>query len=145
MLYFKKKVFIYRLSQGSVAALTFPLDVASGDNSLVAECRLERTLWWPLLLQSTGSWAHRLQQPQFPGSSKQAQQLWHTGLAAPRLVRCSLTGVKPVSPALAGRLSPAEPPGEQAPLYCSNINWLQSIFFDFRQLRHIIINQISSS
>ena len=55
MLYFKKKVFIYRLSQGSVAALTFPLDVASGDNSLVAECRLERTLWWPLLLRSTGS------------------------------------------------------------------------------------------
>ena len=52
-----------------------------------------------LLLQSTGSRAHRLHQLRLPRFRAQAQQLWYTGLAAPWHVGSYQTGVKPVSPA----------------------------------------------
>ena len=42
----------------------------------------------------------------------QAQQLWLTGLGAPRHVGSTQTGLKPVCPALAGRFSTTAPPGK---------------------------------
>ena len=46
---------------------------------------------WLLLLQSVGSRALGLQQPQLPGSRAQAQRLWGTGLVAPQHVGSSRT------------------------------------------------------
>ena len=46
------------------------------------------------------------------GSRAQAQQLWRTGPAAPWHVGSSGPGIKPVSPALAGRLLSTAPPGK---------------------------------
>ena len=52
------------------------------------------SLWWLLLLRSTGSrrtCGMRAQQLWLTGSRAQAQQLWHTGLVAPRHVGSSWT------------------------------------------------------
>ena len=46
----------------------------------------------------------------------QAQQLWLTGLVAPRHVGSPRPGLEPMSPALAGRFSTTAPPGK--PLVC---------------------------
>ena len=55
----------------------FSLVVARRGSSLVAAHRL--SLQWLLLLQSTGSRAHSLQQLRLTASKAQAQYLWHTG------------------------------------------------------------------
>ena len=62
------------------------LVLVGGGSSPVAVCRF--LVWWHLSLWSTGSRACRL------------QQLWPVGLAAPRHVEPSWTGIKPLAPAL---------------------------------------------
>ena len=54
-----------------IAACRLSPGAASGSYSLVAI--LELSLWWPLLLESMGSRALRLQELQFLGSKAQAQ------------------------------------------------------------------------
>ena len=77
-----------------IAAWAFSLVGAGRGHSLV-QCR-DFSLWWPLWLQTMGSEMHRL------------QQLWLTRLVAPQKWGLPKPGVKPMSPALAGK----EPPGE---------------------------------
>ena len=57
---------------------------------------------WPLLLWGMGPRACRLQELRCPGLWSKAQQLWHTGSAAPQYAASSQTGDRTMSPALAG-------------------------------------------
>ena len=65
----------------------FSLVVASEGYSLVA--MLGFLLQWLLLWWSPGSRAWGLQELRLPGPRAQAQELWHTGLVAPRHVGSS--------------------------------------------------------
>ena len=58
------------------------------------------SMWWFLFLQSTGSRVCRL------------QSLWSRGLIAPWHAESSGSGIKPMSPALAGEFSFTVPPGK---------------------------------
>ena len=58
---------------------------------------------------SCPTWALQLG---FPDSRAQAQQLWCTGLVLLSHVGSSWTGIKSMSPALAGRFFTTEPPGK---------------------------------
>ena len=92
-------IFIYLSTFGCVGSLLLR------GLSLVAASGGYSSLWcagfslrWLLLLWSTGSrrvgfssGGMRAQQLQLAGSRTQAQQLWHTGLAAPRHVGSSQT------------------------------------------------------
>ena len=81
----------------------FSLVALNGAYSPVAVCRL-------LLLQSTSSRAHGLQQLRLPGSRAQPQLLWHVGLVAPRHVRSSRTRDRtPVSCISSGFFFTTEP------------------------------------
>ena len=57
-----------------------------------------------LLLQSSGC--------RHAGSRLQAQKLWCTGLVTPQHVGSTLTGIKPMSPVLAGGFLTTGPPGK---------------------------------
>ena len=70
------------------------------------------SLQWLLLLWSTGS-----RHVGFSSCGTQAQQLWCTGLVAPRHVGSSHTRVEPVSPALAGGFLTTAPPGKSSIIY----------------------------
>ena len=77
------------------------------------------SLWWLLLLRSTGSrhvgfssCGTRAQQLWLTGSRAQAQQLWHTGLVALWHEGSSWTRAQIVSPALAGGFLTTAPPGK---------------------------------
>ena len=50
---------------------------------------------------------------------RQAQQLWCSGSVAPRYVGSSRSGIKPVSPALAGGFFTTEPPGRPSVQFSS--------------------------
>ena len=58
------------------------------------------SMWWFLFLQSTGSRVCRL------------HSLWSRGLIAPWHAESSGSGIKPMSPALAGEFSFTVPPGK---------------------------------
>ena len=75
------------------------------------------------LVEEHRLYVHRLQQLWLESSRAQAQQLWHTGLVAPRScgTRAQLLrsmwdlpgpGLEPVSPALAGGFLTTAPPGK---------------------------------
>ena len=78
------------------------------------------SLWWLLLLQSTGSRVQSFQQLQrmgwvvlLPDSRAWAQYLWHTGLVSRGHVETSWTReLEPVSSALVGRFLSTAPPGK---------------------------------
>ena len=65
------------------------------------------SLWWLLLLRSTGS-----RHMGFSSCGTWAQQLWCMGLAARGMWDLRTPGLKPVSPALAGRFLTTAPPGK---------------------------------
>ena len=103
-----KYTFIYCFHQYAASISIFPLDtsisiffnlfiyVCAGflllhrlfsscdEQGLLCRCSTQASfsLWWLLLLQSTDSRLHRLQQFWLPGSRAQAQQLWCADLAA---------------------------------------------------------------
>ena len=106
--------------------------VAAHGLSLVAASRGYSLLWcvgfsmpWLLLFRSTvsrrvgfsscGTWAQQLW---LAGSRARAQQLWCTGFVAPRHVDLPGPGIKPVSPALAGRFLITRPPGKSSLFTC---------------------------
>ena len=70
------------------------------------------SLWWLLLVQSTGPAAHELQQLRLAGSRAQAQQLWCTGLVALSQVEYSRTRNPTGVPALAGEFLTSGSPGK---------------------------------
>ena len=71
------------------------------------------SLWWLVVLWSTGSRVHGLQSLHLLGSRAQTQSLCHKGLvAAWHLCHLPGSGREHVSPALAGRFFTTEPPGK---------------------------------
>ena len=115
-LFFKNKfylfiyLFIYLwLCWVFVAARRLSLVVVSGSCSLLWCAGF--SLRWLLLLQSTGSrrtgfssCGMRAQQLRLAGSRAQTQQLWHTGLVAPRHVGSSWTRNQTCDPCIGRRI-----------------------------------------
>ena len=92
-----------------VAACGLSQVAASRGYSLI--WRTGFSLQWLLLLRSTGSREHGL------------QELWHTDLVAWRHVRSSRPGIKPVSPALTGGFLTTGPPGKSKTSYKHYTEW----------------------
>ena len=110
-------LFIFGCVGSLVLRAVFSLVLASGGCSSLRCTGF--SLQWLLLLQSTGSrcvgsssCGTRSQQLCLVGSRAQVQQLWHTGLAAPRHVGSFRTRARTrvPSPALTGRFSTTAPP-----------------------------------
>ena len=98
--HFFKKFIYFRLRWVFVAVCRLSLVVASGGYSSLLCAGF--SLWWLLLLQSTGfsscgTWAQQLW---LAGSRAQAQQLWHTGLVAPWHVGSSRTRARTSVPCI---------------------------------------------
>ena len=108
--FFKKFIYLFIyfwLRCVFVAVCRLSLVAASGGYSLLRCAGF--SLWWLLLLWSTlqvhgfsscGMWAQQLW---LAGSRAQAQQLWHTGLVAPRHVGSSQIRARTRGPCI-GRL-----------------------------------------
>ena len=111
-----------------VAARGLSLAAASGGYSSLRCTGF--SLQWLLVLQSMGSrrmgfscCGPRAQQLWLVGSRAQAQQLWRTGLGAPRgMWDLPRAGLEPVSPALAGGFLTTVPPGNSPNLFLTKPN-----------------------
>ena len=123
--------------------LSFSLVAASGSYSSLRCTGF--SLRWLLLLQSTGSRcvgsvvvACGFQQLWLTGSREQAQQLWRTGLVAPRHVGSSRTGAQTCVPCI-GRLRHQGSPREEGffnhLFYHETALWQNGIIF-FKVLVH---------
>ena len=102
--------------------------------SLAAVFRLLTGLASPAAV-FTGSMAQALNSLWHVGSAVVAGGLYSTGLVTPRRVGTSRTGIRPVSPALAGRSFTTEPPGKPSPStltlflchLCGSIYWIMDL------------------
>ena len=103
-------IHLFLALQGLHCCASSFLVAGSGGYSLVAACGLLITVI--SLVAEQGLQGVQAQQLWLPDSRAQTQQLWCKGLAAPRHVGFSGSGIKPVSPALAGRFFTTELPGK---------------------------------
>ena len=83
------------------------------------------SLWWFLLLWSTGS-----RHMGFSSCSKCAQKLWCTGLVSHSMWNLPRLGIKPTSPALAGRFSSTVPSGKSR-VGCVRFFWFLEVRWDW--------------
>ena len=83
-----------------------------GDQGATLCCDMRASHCGGFSLQSTGSRRVGFSSCGSWAPDAQAQQLWLTGLVAPRHVGSSRPGLEPVSPALAGGFLTTAPPGK---------------------------------